>query len=112
MHMRVPVAEVEPAVPGKDVSFQSLVREYVQNLPQQIQAVRAALEEGDLPLLATLSHKIKGAAGMYGLTTVGETAGLVEEAVEENQELALLRELVEELGAAVNQSCQDGQSIR
>ncbi len=82
--------------------FQSHIQEYAHDLTRQIQAMRLALEAGDLALLSSLAHQIKGSAGMYGMPAVGETAGLVEEAVRENQDRSLVLELLQELKAAVS----------
>ena len=81
--------------------FSSLARKYTEHLPQQIQALRTAWETRDWPRLAPLPHQLSGSVGMYGRTLVGETAGLLAEAVAEGQDPSLLRELIEELEAAL-----------
>ncbi len=80
--------------------FSSLVRKYTERLPQQIQTLRTAWESGDWSQLGTLAHQLSGSAPMFGLTLVGETAGLLAEAIAEGQDPSLLRELIEELEAA------------
>jgi PAS domain S-box-containing protein len=99
-----PITKFEPAATTEKEGFEYLVQQYSRNLPQQLQAIREALEIGNFPLLSSLAHQTSGAAGMYGFTNVSETAGLLEEAVRESQNVSLLRELIEELEAAVQRS--------
>jgi hypothetical protein len=48
---------------------------------------------------------------MFGFKNLAETAGLLEEAVHESQDVSLLRELIEELEAAVERSLTPGESV-
>lgn len=92
----------------QNAEFLSLCKEYICHLPEQIQALRMALETRDLGTLTTLSHRLKGSAGMYGLPEISETASLIEAAVRDKQETSLIRELIEELEEAVRQLPSSG----
>jgi CheY-like chemotaxis protein/HPt (histidine-containing phosphotransfer) domain-containing protein len=85
-----------------EVSFQDLLREYVGGLSERMQTVRASLAAEDRSTLAHLAHKMRGAAAMYGFAELAETAGLLEDAIRENQERTLLHELVDEMDAIVH----------
>ena len=78
-------------------TFRRLVRRFADALPEQAQALQAALDAGDRVSLGRLAHRLLGASGMYGFGQVGEVAGLIESACDEGQDEGLLRELLVEL---------------
>jgi CheY-like chemotaxis protein len=88
-------AAPQPAPAG--ASFGELLNQYVHGLGKRLHDLHAALAANDLPTLAQLAHKTRGAAAMYGLTGIAETAGLIEDAVDEGQDRVLLEELLAEL---------------
>jgi signal transduction histidine kinase/DNA-binding response OmpR family regulator len=105
-----PIPKSKPVVTAEKDGFEALIQQYAQNLPQQLQAIREAFEIGDFPLLSSLAHQTTGVAGMYGFKNLAETAGLLEEAVRESQDVSLLQELFEELEAAVERIIPPGES--
>jgi len=107
----VPINKFETAATAEKDGFEALIQQYTRNLPQQLQAIREAFEIGDFPLLSSLAHQTTGVAGMFGFKNLAETAGLLEEAVHESQDVSLLRELIEELEAAVERSLTPGESV-
>ncbi len=84
-------------VPMSSASYEELLREYVNGLQERMQKMRAALAAEDRVTLAQLAHKMRGAAAMYGFAHLAETAGLLEDAIREGQEAALLAELLGEM---------------
>ena len=84
-----------------DEAFMDLVREYGAGLDERMTEMREAHATGDRELLARLAHQTRGSAGMYGFPALGETAGLVEDAAREGQDLTLLGDLLDEAAGLV-----------
>jgi len=84
-----------------DSALMALVRSYTGGLPEQIEAMRAANRDCDWPALGRLAHRMRGAAAMHGYPELGETAGLLDDAIREGQESELFAELVEQLAEGV-----------
>ena len=80
----------EPAAAGPDVplvsrlagsaAFEHLLREFVDDLPARVAAMKADLRTGDLARLVTRAHQLKGTAGTYGLPPLSEAARALETA--------------------------------
>jgi CheY-like chemotaxis protein/HPt (histidine-containing phosphotransfer) domain-containing protein len=85
------------------VNFEVLLSDFIRGLNERMRLMRAALVAEDSAALAQLAHKARGTAGMYGFPDLAETARLIEEAVRENQDRMLLKELLDELEALVQQ---------
>lgn len=51
-----------------------LLEEFVNELPQRIQAIEAALASDDLDSLKTIVHQLRGACGSYGFHSLSEMA--------------------------------------
>jgi HPt (histidine-containing phosphotransfer) domain-containing protein len=78
--------------------MRELVEMFVQEMPERIEAIRAAFSSAELARLRTLSHQLKGASAGYGFAPLGVAAGKVEDAVRSTpDELASIRERVDEL---------------
>ena len=91
----VQMSAVDPA------AFQELLSDFVCGLNERVRLMRTALVAEERASLARLAHKTRGAAGMYGFPDLAETAGLLEDAVRENQDGVLLQELLDELETLV-----------
>jgi CheY-like chemotaxis protein len=79
-----------------DDEFMAIVREYRESLLVNVEELRQAFGAGDLRRVKALAHRNKGTAGIFGFPELSETAGLLEEAIAENQHVSLLQELVDE----------------
>lgn len=81
---------------GEDQGLELLVREYTLQLPEQAQGMRAALSANDRDALASLAHRSKGVAPMYGFAGLGERASRIETACRDRdrEDPNLLQELV------------------
>lgn len=66
-----------------DPEMTELVAAFVERLPDQVHALRAAAETGDLERVQRLAHQLKGAAGGYGFLPVSEEAAALEVAARE-----------------------------
>ncbi len=84
-----------------DEELADLARHYAMDLPVQVAAIRTALAAGDRELVTTLSHRIKGTAGMLGFPAVGKAAGLAEQAVRDEQDDGRIGELIDQLESAL-----------
>jgi CheY-like chemotaxis protein len=78
-----------------------LIAEYARRLPRRILELSELVEKQDLRQLSAEAHKLKGSAGLYGFSNLGELAGLIEAASNENQPQELLLELVRELESCI-----------
>ena len=61
-----------------DPEMAELVDLFVDELPQRVEALRAAFDAGDAPSLRRLAHQLRGAGAGYGFPAIGEAAGEVE----------------------------------
>jgi len=86
-----------------DPDFRVMVTEFINDLTPRLHEMEAALERGDWERLETLSHRLKGAAGGFGLpeiTTISaELERLAKAGAEEDAGswLLRLRDLVAEI---------------
>lgn len=80
-----------------DADMVELVEMFVGELPERVEAIRSATEQGDLATLASLSHQLKGAAGGYGFTPITDAAFTVEQQAKAAEDLDNLRQSVDDL---------------
>lgn len=85
----------------KDPGFMELVIDYIEAQFARCQDWTFEIAVSDRAALATESHKIAGAAGMYGFSTMGDTAGALEEAIRIGLPEELICELFQELKSNV-----------
>ena len=60
--------------------IEQLMPEFLEQLDELIMDLEQALQRQDTAQIASLSHDIKGTAGMYGYMTIAHTASLIEKA--------------------------------
>jgi chemotaxis protein histidine kinase CheA len=105
--------------PGDEVDeiFATLCAEYAAELPKLIGELVALVEEASrspevIPRARTAAHRLRGTAGSYRFTAVGEAAGRIEDAIDEAPaELpALARELAALLPASGEMSADGARS--
>jgi PAS domain S-box-containing protein len=92
-----PSANQEPILSEfwRSPGMETLVREYVDSLPEKVARFRMHLAVGDGVQLQALAHQISGHGGMYGYSCLTETAALIEQAVREARGERVIGELVE-----------------
>lgn len=109
LHRTIP-AKVSPAPPPEEAGDQVLARliaDYRTRLPGKVSELAATRDAGDVAKLAALAHRLKGSAGMYRMSAVSETAGLLESACREGQDAGLIAELIDELTSQVARQMPD-----
>jgi len=82
---------LDPAVVAK------LMRQFLEELPGRAERIGKACVDKDRTQLMHLTHQLKGAAGIYGLNQISETARLVHQLVQEDVALEELQATVSEL---------------
>lgn len=80
-------------------SLDALKTTYRQSLPEKVRAFAEVLRVGDMSGLASLAHRLRGSAGMYGFPQLSETASRLEEACRAGQTPAQVTGIFEELSA-------------
>jgi len=86
---------------GPDAGLAELKRGYVESLRHTVTAVEHALATGDRQAMLTIAHQTRGVAGMYGYDGLTETAGLLEDAIREEEDRELIQELAGEFVRAI-----------
>lgn len=61
-----------------DPEMTDLVKKFVDEMPQRVDAMLDCWEKGQLGDLRRLAHQLKGASGGYGFPTVGQLAAQLE----------------------------------
>lgn len=73
----------------------SLIKDYQQDLREQISKIEQAWQKRNLPLLAEISHRISGSAGSFGFDLVGSKFADIEQSALQEDELAIASGLQE-----------------
>jgi CheY-like chemotaxis protein len=91
-------AEVRPDAAGEqaDPVLAALKQGYVESLRRTLAAVEHAIATDDRQSMRTLAHQTRGVAGMHGYDDLTDTAGLLEDAIREEEDRELIQELAEE----------------
>lgn len=74
-----------------------LVQGYITDLREELGAIEQAWGKRDLAKISASIHKIKGAAGSFGLANIGDVFSRIETSVKNNDEVALLTMLPQAL---------------
>ncbi len=75
-----------------DPDMLEIVQEFAAELPRRVEDLQSCLASGELDQLQTLAHQLKGAGGGYGFGAITDAAGLLEQALKERGDAALLKE--------------------
>src|SRR5437016_5645232 len=96
-----------PQIPLKsqfsdDPDMAELIALFITELPERVEAIRAAQQSGAGANLKRISHQLKGASAGYGFPTIGAAAAKVEDGLraggsDESQALERVRAEVDEL---------------
>ncbi|WII72121.1 Hpt domain-containing protein [Bdellovibrio sp. 22V] len=79
-----------------DADLQDLIPQFVENRKKDIESLDQLVEQNDLPAVAALAHKIKGAAAGYGFAELSELAAQMEKSAK-NNESGPLKDLVKKM---------------
>lgn len=80
-----------------------LIEQFVAEMPARVKALRAAWTAREMNAVRRTAHQLKGAAGGYGFSIIGDTAAELEDRLqeeasqEERPAIDEVRELVESL---------------
>jgi signal transduction histidine kinase/DNA-binding response OmpR family regulator len=75
-------AAAQPAG-AEDPELLALVQLFVEDLSVDVRHMRRALDQGDLAELASVAHRLKGAAGSYGFPALTTQAAVLEQRAKE-----------------------------
>lgn len=70
---------------GYDQLLEQLLPEFIESLSEMIQNLHSALERRDIESVQSISHDIKGTAGMYNFKYISDLAAHLEQAAKENK---------------------------
>lgn len=76
-----------------DASFEHLIPRFMNNRKKEVTAMQKALASEDFETVRTISHGMKGAAGIYGFDLITERAARIEQAAKMNNASIIQREL-------------------
>jgi len=66
---------------AEDPEMTELVDFFVSHLPERISALESAVGTRDVEAMSALTHQLKGAAPGYGFDSIGQAAGVAEQAI-------------------------------
>ncbi len=84
---------------ASDPDLAELVEIFVESLPERVESLRQAFEQGDWETLRRTAHQLKGAAGSYGFDPLSPSAAQLEQSVASGpeQDVEAIRQALEEL---------------
>jgi HPt (histidine-containing phosphotransfer) domain-containing protein len=82
-----------------DPDMLAIVALFINELPQRLALMHAALAAANMEQLRILAHQLKGAAGGYGFPKLGEAAALVDQAIKDGCDDNVIRSRVGMLAA-------------
>ena len=88
-----PAAAHDKQLVHVDSSFEPLIPRFMSNRKQEVAAMQQALAREDFETVKTISHGMKGAAGIYGFDLVMEMVALIEQAAKMHNGSIIRREL-------------------
>lgn len=97
---------------GKRERYESILRKFAVRQAVAADAIRAALDKGDVAAAERDAHSLKGAASTLGVNLVAQQAGAVEMAIREgraaDEALSSLARSLDEAMAAIRAALPDG----
>ena len=84
---------------ASDPDLAELVEIFVESLPERVETLRQAFEQGDWETLRRTAHQLKGAAGSYGFDPLSPSAAQLEQRIGmgEEQDVEAVRQALDEL---------------
>lgn len=92
----------EAKVAGSDRVIQALLPEFLTSLDDMVKQIDQALTGGDLETVLSVSHDIKGSAGLYGLKDISQIGAEINQAIKQGR-LEGLNRLIQQLRNKVQQ---------
>ena len=82
-----------------------LIKDYQQDLREQVVNLQQALEQRDLTIISEIAHRIRGSAGSFGFDIIGQKFADIEHCALQDDEIAVTYELPKVL--ALTKQCID-----
>ena len=76
--------------PDRRQAWSQLTAKYLQDLPQQLDGIRAVLEIKDYTAVKKQAHRIKGTSGTYRLDTIAQSAAQLERVADSQTPTAIV----------------------
>lgn len=70
-----------------------LIKDYQQDLRDQVVSLQKALEQRDLTIISEIAHRIRGSAGSFGFDIIGQKFADIEHCALQDDEIAVTYEL-------------------
>jgi signal transduction histidine kinase/CheY-like chemotaxis protein len=70
-----------------------LIKDYQQDLREQVVNLQRALEQRDLTIISEIAHRIRGSAGSFGFDIIGQKFADIEKCALQDDEIAVTYEL-------------------
>lgn len=80
-----------------DTDLAELVELFVSEMPDRLNALLSAFDEGDLERVRVESHRLRGAGSGYGFPTLTEAAAKVEDSIREQFDTNTLQAAFDDL---------------
>ncbi len=82
-----------------------LIKDYQEDLREQVVDIQLALEQRDLTVISEIAHRIRGSAGSFGFDIIGQKFADIEHSSLQDDEIAVTYELPKVL--ALTMQCID-----
>lgn len=93
----MPATETHYSALCADVDMVEIVQMFLDELPQRVAQLHAALEAQNYPELARYAHQLKGAGGSYGFPQLTSLAASLEQFARAHSADAALRASLDDL---------------
>lgn len=80
-----------------DPEMFELIGLFIVELPDRVETIRQAVQQGENDALKRIAHQLRGAAPSYGFSAIGEAAGRIESTLQKGVGLDQLPDAVDEL---------------
>ena len=95
---------------ANDPDLCDIVTMFVDELPSRVDAIKTAFHKGDMETIRTMTHQLRGSAGGYGFTPIGDVAGEIEmESFNEEADISALYEMIEDLATICGAAIRPGK---
>ena len=95
---------------ANDPDLCDIVTMFVDELPSRVDAIKNAFHVGDMETIRTMTHQLRGSAGGYGFSPIGDVAGEIEmESLNDETDISTLYEMIEDLAAICGAAIRPGK---
>lgn len=93
-----------------DTFLDTIIDRFIEEVPQLITELNAAVKDSDIQALNNIGHRLKGSAGLLGLKNLSSRSGALEQAAKTGKLIPAKQsafELIEELRSLINSVSDD-----